>query len=142
VYVAPERVPERVRIVATLHIGRGREIKITEVDIRGNELALKYTHKGPHGDVDAVSTLSMDSDGRVTLRTDQGQGTRSGTGRLAVPATLLDELLDERDETVMMKKAQAAGLAVERSSLAGDGSLYVVKEPATQMILLTRSITP
>jgi hypothetical protein len=59
-----------------------------------------------------------------------------------VEAALLDELFYERDETEMMKKAQAAGLAVRRSSFGDGGSFYVVTEPATEMILLTRSITP
>lgn len=142
VYVAPEWVPEHGKVVATLKIGRGGEIEITDVVIRGNDLALTYQQQGQRGAVDVVSTLSLAPDGSVTVRTKQSQRTRSGTGRLAVSAALLNELLDESDVSLMMKKARAAGLVAERTNYGGGASTFVVKEAATGMVVLTGRVTP
>ena len=137
VYVAPEWDAERGKVVAKINSGRGVEIKITDVSIRGNVLVLKYKQQGQRGEVDVVSTLSMRPDGRLTLSNQQGQGNQIGSGKLAAPAALLDELLRESDVSLKIKKARAAGLIAERTDYGGGNSSFVVKEPTTGMVLLT-----
>jgi len=54
---------------------------------------------------------------------------------------LLDSLMKEPDERLMIKRAEAAGLKVEKMS-AGDGVIYRVIDPQTNVTVMTRSIMP
>ena len=66
--------------------------------------------------------------------------------RLRVLATddrlLVDSLMNEPDERLMIKRAEAAGLKVEKILTAGPGVIYRIIDPATHATVMTRSIMP
>jgi hypothetical protein len=55
---------------------------------------------------------------------------------------LVDSLMNEPDEHLMIKRAEAAGLKVEKIVTAGPGAVYKIIDPETNVIVLTRSIMP
>jgi len=53
----------------------------------------------------------------------------------------VDSLMKEPDELLMIQRAEAAGFIVEKM-LAGSGVLYKIIDPATNTIVMTRSVMP
>jgi hypothetical protein len=57
-----------------------------------------------------------------------------------VADSFLNELLEERDQSFMVKKARAAGLVVTELRTA-DGTFVTISDPATGKVVLERSVT-
>ena len=53
----------------------------------------------------------------------------------------VDSIMKERDELLMIQRAQAAGFIVEKL-ITGPGVLYKIIDPATNAIVMTRSVMP
>ena len=70
------------KLSAVLGGGRGGDITITDVTVKGSEATLKYNQQGPNGDIPVVMTLTM-KDGALTVKQDMagGQFTQNGTGK-------------------------------------------------------------
>jgi hypothetical protein len=70
------------KLSAVLSGGRGGDITITDVTVKGSEATLKYNQQGPNGEIPVVMTLTL-KDGALTVKQDMagGQFTQSGTGK-------------------------------------------------------------
>jgi hypothetical protein len=70
------------KLSAVLGGGRGGDITITDVTVKGSEATLKYNQQGPNGEIPVVMTLTL-KDGALTVKQDMagGQFTQSGTGK-------------------------------------------------------------
>jgi hypothetical protein len=55
---------------------------------------------------------------------------------------LVDSLMNEPDERLMIKRAEAAGLKVEKMITEGPGVIYTIIDPQTNAIVMTRSSMP
>jgi hypothetical protein len=70
------------KLSATLGGGRGGDVAITDVTVKGAEATLKWNQEGPQGAIDVVMTLTM-KDGALTVKQDfaGGQFSQTGTGK-------------------------------------------------------------
>ena len=70
------------KLSAVLGGGRGGDVTITDVTVKGSEAVLKYTQTTQQGDIPVVMTLTM-KDGALVVKSDMagGQFTQSGTGK-------------------------------------------------------------
>jgi hypothetical protein len=62
--------------------GRGGDVTITDVTVKGSEAVLKWNQATQQGDIPIVMTLTL-KDGALTVKQDMagGQFTASGTGK-------------------------------------------------------------
>lgn len=56
--------------------------------------------------------------------------------------SLVDSLMNEPDERLMIKRAEAAGLKVKKILTAGPGVIHTIIDPETNAIVMSRSIMP
>jgi hypothetical protein len=70
------------KLSAVLGGGRGGDVTITDVTVKGPEATLKFNQQGPNGEIPVVMTLTM-KDGALTVKQDMagGQFTQNGTGK-------------------------------------------------------------
>ncbi len=70
------------KLSAVLGGGRGGDITITDVTVKGSDAILKFNQQGPQGDIDVVMTLTL-KDGTLTVKQDMagGQFSQTGTGK-------------------------------------------------------------
>jgi hypothetical protein len=70
------------KLSATLGGGRGGDVTINDVTVKGNEATLKWNQQTQQGDIPVVMTLTL-KDGALTVKQDMagGQFTQSGTGK-------------------------------------------------------------
>ncbi len=70
------------KLSAVLGGGRGGDVTITDVAVKGAEATLKFTQTTQQGDIPVVMTLTM-KDGALTVKQDMagGQFTQNGTGK-------------------------------------------------------------
>lgn len=70
------------KLSAVLGGGRGGDVTITDVTVKGSEATLKFNQQGPNGEIPVVMTLTM-KDGALTVKQDMagGQFTQNGTGK-------------------------------------------------------------
>lgn len=70
------------KLSAVLGGGRGGDVTINDVTVKGNEATLKFSQTTQQGDIPVVMTLTM-KDGALTVKQDManGQFTQSGTGK-------------------------------------------------------------
>jgi hypothetical protein len=130
------------KLVATIRNRLRDSIEITDISMRGNDLVLKYKQQQSGDAASAMSTLSMRPDGTFRIVTSLGQRTRSGTAKkFSVSEEFVDELLNERDNSLRFKKAQAAGLVVKRYVLDGSTTAYEIMDPSTGIVLLSGRTT-
>jgi hypothetical protein len=70
------------KLSATLGGGRGGDVTITDVTVKGSEATLKWTQEMQGNSIPVVMTLTL-KDGTLTVKQDMagGQFTQSGTGK-------------------------------------------------------------
>lgn len=70
------------KLSAVLGGGRGGDVTINDVTVKGNEATLKFSQTTQQGDIPVVMTLTM-KDGALTVKQDManGQFTQNGTGK-------------------------------------------------------------
>ena len=70
------------KLSATLGGGRGGDVNITDVTVKGNEATLKWTQDMQGNTMPVVMTLTL-KDGALTVKQDManGQFSQSGTGK-------------------------------------------------------------
>jgi hypothetical protein len=70
------------KLSAVLGGGRGGDVTITDVTVKGSEAVLKWNQATQQGDIPIVMTLTL-KDGALTVKQDMagGQFTASGTGK-------------------------------------------------------------
>ena len=115
-------------------------IEISDIAVGPRSLVLKYEGSTKaNTPTKPASMLRIGSDRRVEIRDPSSRTIRRGVaGRLAVSREFLDRLVDEHDIELMIKKAQAAGLIVEKEAVS-DGSFTRFIDPATGSIVATSS---
>ena len=127
-------------ITATLRSEPDKPIEFNNISIGPTSLVLKNEAQSPSSQgTNAASTLRIESDGSVEIhKASSGTVQKGRATKVGVSRELIDALFNERDEEVMIKKAQAAGLTVTTLPLNG-GSITTVVDPATGIRLMTRS---
>jgi len=70
------------KLSAVLGGGRGGDVTITDVTVKGSEATLKWNQTTQQGDVPVVMTLTL-KDGALVVKQDMGNGqfSASGTGK-------------------------------------------------------------
>jgi len=70
------------KLSAVLGGGRGGDLNITDVTVKGSEATLKYSQETQQGAIDVVMTLTL-KDGALTVKQDMagGQFSQTGTGK-------------------------------------------------------------
>ena len=70
------------KLSAVLGGGRGGDVTINDVTVKGSEATLKFTQTTQQGDIPVVMTLTL-KDGALTVKQDMagGQFTSAGTGK-------------------------------------------------------------
>ena len=70
------------KLSAVLSGGRGGDVNISDVSVKGSEATLKFTQTTQQGDIPVVMTLTL-KDGALTVKQDMagGQFTQNGTGK-------------------------------------------------------------
>lgn len=70
------------KLSAVLGGGRGGDVTINDVTVKGSEAVLKFKQQGPQGEIDVVMTLTM-KDGALAVKQDMagGQFSQTGTGK-------------------------------------------------------------
>ncbi|MFM8532899.1 MAG: hypothetical protein ACKOEC_04830 [Acidimicrobiia bacterium] len=70
------------KLSAVLSGGRGGDVTITDVTVKGSDAILKWNQEGPQGAIDVVMTLTL-KDGALTVKQDMagGQFSQTGTGK-------------------------------------------------------------
>jgi hypothetical protein len=126
------------KLVATIRNGPRDSIEITDISMSGDDLILKHKQQQSGDAVSAMSTLSMRPDGTFRIVTSLGQRTQSGTAKkFSVSEEFVDELLHESDNSLMFKKAQAAGLVVKRYVVDRSTTAYEIMDPSTGTVVLS-----
>lgn len=71
------------KLSAVLGGGRGGDVTITDVTVKGSEAVLKWNQATQQGDIPIVMTLTLQKDGTLVVKQDMagGQFTSNGTGK-------------------------------------------------------------
>jgi hypothetical protein len=131
-------------ITATLRSEPDKPIEFNNISIDRTSLVLKYEAQSESSkSTNAASMLTIGSDRSVDIhKASSGTVQKGRAMKVSVSQEFIDTLFQERDDELMITRAKAAGLTVASTLTSGGGSITTIVDPATGIVLMTRSTMP